>query len=108
MVEIQKAMTVPGRFRYCTAILAALLFVSGQRVCSQVTDFPDTILIPPDTLIPPSIDTSKVDTVSPLGGVLETRSPSGIDSVVTYAADDSIVFPARGSPGVRVCDRPDS
>ncbi|MFN0156472.1 MAG: putative LPS assembly protein LptD [Bacteroidota bacterium] len=60
-------------------ILSCLLTASAF---AQVSDFPDTVSVVPDSLSV-ATDTTSTDT---------TTTSSGIDSVVTYSASDSIIY----------------
>jgi hypothetical protein len=66
-------------------LLAVLVFLHGT-VFSQNPRRPDTPVVTKDTLlVPPDTTIARADT-------LPRQSPSGIDSVVTYAAVDSVIY----------------
>ena len=81
------------KFKFVVSVV--LLAFACLSSHAQLRDFPQPVLVKPDTsraasdsLAKASIDTSKVKVDS----LLAVKSPSGIDSVVIYSAADSIVY----------------
>ncbi len=70
--------------------LLAIVFAFSH---AQLRDFPQKVLVKPDTslaqrdsLAKASTDTTKIDSLKAV------KSPSGIDSVVTYSSTDSVIY----------------
>ncbi len=82
-----------GKLKYAVVVLALLVASVGPSIAQQ-RDFPRPVQIKPDTT-KPSVDSlaqGVSDTLRQPVDTLAARTVSGIDSVVTYTAKDSVVY----------------